>query len=247
MPKPPEVGAPEAKLVGGVWLPDGEHHLTKMLLATKAKHKAVVVDGRHTYQYRKLRAAMAYQSKERRRVCLDIGAHVGLWAMWLVREFAHVHCFEPVPKHIAILPHNMQQQNWTLHDWALGDREDTVAFHVPVQTTGNGHVATVETHPGTRGVSRADLRDVYDGIRMRTLDSLGLKNVDFIKIDVEGYERRVLVGAEQTVRVWRPNIVVEQKGNESAYGEAPDAAKALLESWGMKALKVISGDWIMGW
>jgi hypothetical protein len=41
--------------------------------------------------------------------------------------------------------------------------------------------------------------------------------------------------------------VVEQKGNEAAYGEPRDAALALLKSWGMKPLEVLSGDWVMGW
>ncbi len=41
--------------------------------------------------------------------------------------------------------------------------------------------------------------------------------------------------------------VVEQKGNDVAYGEVPEAAVKLLQSWGMRPLKVISGDWIMGW
>ena len=82
---------------------------------------------------------------------------------------------------------------------------------------------------------------------MKTLDSFGFEAVDFIKIDVEGYELPMIRGGEQTIKACKPNIVIEQKGNEAAYGEPRDAALVLLKSWGMMDLEVLSGDHIMGW
>ena len=87
----------------------------------------------------------------------------------------------------------------------------------------------------------------WAGIEVVTLDSLEFETVDFIKIDVEGWEPRVLRGGEQTIKRCRPNIIVECKGNDTAYGEARNAAVTLLESWGMRQLQVLSGDFIMGW
>ncbi len=100
--------------------------------------------------------------------------------------------------------------------------------------------------PGTRYGIREAI-DLWHAVPMRRLDSFGFEDVDFIKIDVEGFERAVIEGGERTIRTWRPNIVVEQKGNEAAYGEPRDAALTLLKSWGMKPLEVLSGDWVMGW
>ena len=54
-------------------------------------------------------------------------------------------------------------------------------------------------------------------------------------------------GGEQTIKREKPVIVVEQKGNDSAYGDARGAAVELLQSWGMKPARVMAGDYIMVW
>jgi FkbM family methyltransferase len=233
---------PKAKLVGGVWLPANETHFEDWMRNSK---RARTVDGRLTYQYHKLEAAMRRQPPERRRVCLDIGAHVGLWSMWLARAFERVQAFEPVPAFADIFPFNVSGENVTLHRVALGDGEGTVSITVPEGETGNAHVAIEGKHPGTRYGSGG--HDTWHGVPLRRLDSFGLTRVDFIKIDVEGFERQVIAGAEQTIKTCKPNMVIEQKGNESAYGEPRDAGRRLLESWGMRSLDVLSGDHIMGW
>lgn len=234
---------PGAKLVGGVWLPETEIHFVEWMENSK---RARVVEGKRTYQYHKLEAALRHQPPERRRVCLDIGAHVGLWAMWLVREFALVRSFEPVPAFAEIYPFNVDMAKARLHRVALGREARSVTITVPLDQTGNAHVSIAGHHPGTRYGNREEI-DLWHAVPMRTLDSFGFEDVDFIKIDVEGLERAVVEGGERTIRTWRPNIVVEQKGNEAAYGEPRDAALTLLKSWGMKPLEVLSGDWVMGW
>ena len=238
----PEPQAPaRAELVGGVWLPAGEVHLRAMLLN---RSKTGPVDGKTTYQLHKLRAAMAYQPKDRRRVCLDIGAHVGLWSMHLVKLFAALHAFEPVPRHAEIFPHNVAARNVTLHRVALGARTGTVSLAVPADCTGNAQV--LDARLVRRGSGAA--RDIWHGVPMRTLDSFGLVRADFVKIDVEGYELPVVQGARETLLRCRPNLVLEQKGNEAAYGQAPNAALDYLRDLGMTPLcKPIGGDWILGW
>ena len=46
---------------------------------------------------------------------------------------------------------------------------------------------------------------------MCTLDSHALLDVDFVKIDVDGYEDRVLRGAINTIQRCRPVINIEMK------------------------------------
>lgn len=235
---------PNAKKVGGVWLPASETHFEEWMTRSKRARR---VDGRLTYQYHKLEAALALQPRGRRSVALDIGAHVGLWAMWLTRAFDHVHAFEPAPPHAAILPFNMTRPNWTLHRCALGERAGRIDLTVPCAQTGGAYVEAGRVGAAGAKYDAAGSRDTWHGLPLRTLDSFGFETVDFIKIDVEGVERAVLAGGRETIRRCRPNVVVEQKGNDAHYGEPRDAALALLRSWGMKPLKVLSGDWILGW
>ncbi|CAB3751449.1 FkbM family methyltransferase [Paraburkholderia solisilvae] len=50
---------------------------------------------------------------------------------------------------------------------------------------------------------------VMEHVPLLTLDSLNLPRVDFLKIDAEGYDLRVLQGAEATISRCRPFIFVE--------------------------------------
>ncbi len=233
---------PHAKLEGGVWLPETETHFVEWM---RKSRRARVVDGKRTYQYHKLEAAMRYQPALKRRVALDIGAHVGLWAMWLAREFERVEAFEPVPMFADILPWNCDMDVVNLRRHALGEEPGTISIVVPLEQTGGAHVAA--RAPVNVKYNPAGQADTWHGIEVATLDSIGFETVDFIKIDVEGWEPRVLRGGEETIRRCRPNLIVECKGNDTAYGEARNASIALLESWGMEQRQVLSGDFIMGW
>ena len=55
-------------------------------------------------------------------------------------------------------------------------------------------------------------------VSVRSLDNLLLEHpaqpIGLIKIDVEGSEAAVLVGAQRTIRQWRPDIVIEADGAE---------------------------------
>ena len=233
---------PHAKLEGGVWLPETETHFVDWMRNSK---RARTIDGKRTYQYHKLEAAMRHQPKDRRGVALDIGGHVGLWAMWMVRLFDHVEAFEPVPLFYDIFPFNVDMERCTLHLHALADAPDTISITVPLEQTGGAHVSA--RNPVNVKYNPAGESDTWHGIKVVTLDSLEFEAVDFIKIDVEGWEPKVLRGGEKTIRHHKPNIIVECKGNDTAYGEARNAAVTLLESWGMRQLQVLSGDFIMGW
>jgi FkbM family methyltransferase len=220
------------KQVGGVWLPDGETHMIDVMLGPKKR----IVGGFATYQYNKLTAAIKAVPERRRRRCIDIGAHCGTWSMHLVKLFRHVDAFEPVAAHCDCYVRNVGGaaggSNYSLWPVALGDTP--------------GRVGIVEVHVSS---GSAHVRGAGD-IEMRTLDSFGFDEVDFIKIDVEGLELAVCRGGADTIRRNRPIMIVEQKGREvTNYGEKTrDLAVSWLErTLGMKRLGVISGDWIMGW
>ena len=84
---------------------------------------------------------------------------------------------------------------------------------------------------------------------MNRLDDFNFQNVDFIKIDCEGYEYFVLRGAEKTLLQNKPCIIVEQKpetGMEK-YGIGITDGVKYLESLGAKRRASIQGDYILSW
>jgi len=74
------------------------------------------------------------------------------------------------------------------------------------------------------------------------LDDFGLTNVDFIKIDVEGFEKRVLLGAKDLISATGPLIVIEQN-HVMLPGASRFDARDLLETWGYKQVATCPRGW----
>lgn len=213
------------KEFGGWCFPDGEKHLVDLMGKSNKP-----VDGRLSYQYHKLEMALAHVKEHRR--ALDVGGHIGLWSYYLAHRFEHVDAFEPMPEHRECFAENVLAPNVTLHSVALGDKESDVKL---VKYPGNsGH-----THIGGVGDAVA---------RMRTLDSFGFDDVDFLKIDTEGFELQVLRGAVETLKRCKPVMIVEQKAdNGSRYGYDDRAALPFLQAMGARVVAERARDYVLVW
>lgn len=211
------------KQVLGIWLPDGDEHFKSQLPA------GPVVGGKATYQYKKYLAAL--RCVEVRNHAVDIGGHVGLWSRVMAMDFQKVTAFEPLAAHRECFARNVEAANVTLHPLAVGAAAGTIQIMMPADNTGNSHVG-----------------ECGEECQVIRLDDAGLDKIDFLKIDVEGFEYEVLIGGESTIKDHRPVVVVEQKRNNAErYGRGQWDAVKLLKSWGMKEAEVISGDHIMIW
>jgi len=209
----------------GWYFPDIETHFPEMLA------KNIKKGGPTEYQQPvRLRSLQYVKNK---RTALDIGANVGLWSRDLTKHFDQVIAFEPVAMFRECLQRNVTASNIKVENVALGDQEGWVRMIITEGNTGHTHVDPTGTGGDTRIIR---------------LDSLNLQDVDYIKIDCEGYEYRVLQGAKQTIQHCRPVVVIEQKPHDmysKDYGQF--AAIDLLKSWDMVVLQQVKDDWIMGW
>lgn len=213
----------------GWYFPEKETHFQAML------DKSVNKGGPARYQYQVRDKSIDFCS--RRRVAVDIGANVGLWSKDLVKVFDQVLAFEPVEEFRQCLVKNVTESNFHVHHEALGNQNTTCRMIVTEGNTGHTHV-----DPESIGYQG------QDHIHIITLDSLELPIVDYMKIDCEGFEFRVLQGSEQTIQRCRPIIVVEQKPHDTYRGEYGQlAAIAFLTNLGMTVLTTVKDDWILGW
>ena len=137
-------------------------------------------------------------------VALDIGAHVGLWSKRLVKEFKHVHCFEPVKKHIECWHANVDSDlnNVDIYNVALSDVEGTSKMKVPVKNSGMASLQ-YKLQKGHEHVA------TEEDVETRTLDSYDFDVVDFMKIDVEEHEYKMLRGAQKTIEKHKPVLYIE--------------------------------------
>lgn len=227
----------------GIYLPDGEEHLIEWMETVSKREDSAkffpMVDGKPTYQAHKYYAALKYCSEKR--LAVDVGAHVGLWSRVMALDFDRVIGFEPMPEHADCWRRNMgHDASAYLNQCALGETSGEV--RISTRTPGSS---------GDTGVD-PDTDDNKSGhlVKLRRLDDFDLKNVDFLKIDCEGYELFVLRGAEKTLRESRPVVIVEQKpetGGFERYGIGVRDAVVYLESLGAKLRDGIQGDYILSW
>lgn len=205
--------------------PDSESHMDRMI------GKSVKKFGRADYQF-PVREKAVLKYCHAHRVALDIGAHVGLWSKPLAEQFQQVISFEPVQKFRECFVENVKAPNVVLHPIALGDRECKVAMFVNPENTGNTHINLDEA--------------ITSNIPMKTVDSFEFPVVDFMKIDVEGYEIFVLQGSRETIARCKPTIVIEQKPH-TFYGLSQYAARDFaIKSLGMRLLEQVKDDFILG-
>jgi FkbM family methyltransferase len=214
----------------GIWLPDGEKHFPKWMT-----ENGEVVDGRGTYQIRKWRACLPWIKQWRRAV--DVGAHVGFWTIQMAPRFVKVEAFEPVQAMRECFSQNVGARiNVNLYAEALGDFSGSVLMAYDPADSGGTHVAR-----------RSDGR--AGSVPIAPLDSFGWADVDFLKIDCEGYEVNVLKGAVETLRRCKPCVIVEQKPHKLGpnFGIEGTPACDLLREEGAFMRTAIGGDYIFAW
>jgi hypothetical protein len=81
-------------------------------------------------------------------------------------------------------------------------------------------------------------------VEVSRLDSLCINPVDLIKIDVEGFEFDVLLGAQETILRDRPIICLELNGLGKRYGIGDEMTKRTMQRMGYKQVERQNKDYI---
>ena len=150
--------------------------------------------------------------------CLDIGSNVGQWTRALKQRFKNVHCFEPNPMFRECFTRNIPLDNVQLHPYGLSDRP----------------------HTASQVFNQTVLKDEPGDIECRTLDSYNFTNIDFIKIDVDGFEIPLLQGARRTLETNSAVISIEMKTDKRPAIVAN--AVAILQSVGYRLVSRVRSD-----
>lgn len=128
-----------------------------------------------------------------RRVCVQAGAHAGIWPQRLSGYFEDVFTFEPDKPLYECARRNISSPNVHLSPAALGAEVGTALLRCK----------------GSAGSSHIDPEKGYE-VDVLSIDSLCLDACDAIILDVEGYEVEVLKGAAETISKFRPVLHLEE-------------------------------------
>ncbi|WP_459616001.1 FkbM family methyltransferase [Bordetella sp. 2513F-2] len=141
----------------------------------------------------------------RPRTVLDVGANIGNHALALADLCERLLAFEP-GRHASQLLRRNLEENGMRHavvlDYGLSDTDAQAMLHV----NGRGNLGASSLH-------HCDPAGMAEPVQLRAgdacLQELGIADVDFIKVDVEGHERQVVQGLARTIAGCRPLVQLE--------------------------------------
>ncbi|MET0182761.1 MAG: FkbM family methyltransferase [Caulobacterales bacterium] len=179
-------------------------------------------------------------------VVIDVGAHAGQ----MTRMFAdlaprgHVYSFEPATYARSILEIAVKLRrvrNVTILTHALGDNEGQLTLATPLKRKARS-MGYGLTHV-TDGTMAPAANEFTETVRATTLDTYaveaGLTRLDFVKVDIEGWEGRFLAGAERTLARFHPALLLELHAEMlKRGGDTPEDILASLTALGYRAMKL---------
>jgi FkbM family methyltransferase len=147
-------------------------------------------------------------TKKQNPILLDIGANVGHHSLFMSKYCREVHAFEPYDRVKDILVSRIllnKCSNIFVHNIGLGEKSEFLDFYAPA----GRNIATgsfMAEHAKDNNIMYGKLEIVEGDLY---ISKLNLKSIDLIKIDVEGFEKYVLLGLRDTLEKYRPSVVME--------------------------------------
>lgn len=188
-------------------------------------------------------------------VCLDIGAEYGLYTFTFASRIGasgRVLSFEPLPGPSRWLVRTVRwlgASNVAVDDRALGDspRRGTMSLPIRWGLPVHGRAFLVDDADGL-GPNEEFAGECRLQVTVATVDEVvaeaRLDRVDFIKMDVEGYEPAVLRGAVETLRTYRPVLMIEIEDRHlEKFGADSTTVTNLVTGHGYRMATLWAGRW----
>lgn len=169
---------------------------------------------------------------------VDVGANAGQFAVASAKLFpgARVHSFEPVPGCAEELRKNVSSlANVSVYPMALGDGEGTLQFYVNSHSHSSSALPLAEAHRAAFPEAKEErVIEVVVSTLDRVFEGVDLEPPVLLKLDVQGYEERVLRGGEKTLE--NVDYVVMEVSFEPMYeGETAFMEMArMMEGYGFR-------------
>jgi len=140
-------------------------------------------------------------------VVMDCGAHIGYHTLQMSKLAQKVYSFECNPKTYLYLKQNTQHlKNIEINKLGLSDRVGGTTINYCVEHN-TGMCALNDNPMGSPEQIKKMIKKI--NVSLISIDCMVLSRLNFIKIDVEGYERKVIDGALRTIHRCKPIMVIE--------------------------------------
>lgn len=140
-----------------------------------------------------------------RGTALDIGANRGLWSIELAQHYNQVIAFEPNTEITKELE-KCGIANIKVMHLGLSSAEGESILHLPIDSNDR----CLDGWASLSANNLTECQKISERIvSIRPLDSIGLTDVTFIKLDVEGHEIEVIKGGMKLLSRDRPIVLAE--------------------------------------
>jgi FkbM family methyltransferase len=168
-----------------------------------------------------------YMTCPRGKAFVDVGASFGRWTEFMAKKGTKVYAFEPSFEPFRKLENlGSKYPNIVLFQYALGETDYKAELKLH-RLSGHSSL-TIESN---------DYTGNHISVAVRSLDSFNIQDAGLIKIDTEGYEVPVLLGAKNTIRKSKPRLIVEI---HEPYPEQRVKIKRLLKSFGYHCIPLVT-------
>ena len=139
---------------------------------------------------------------------IDIGANFGYHTLFFSRECSeNVYAFEPQIQNFELLEENVkinQVKNVILYNYACGDQNCEIKMPVFYSNNSNTIINMGDITPNV------NIHDNFSISKSIILDEYNFSNkIDLIKLDVQGWEKKVLIGSKTLLKTHNPILIVE--------------------------------------
>jgi FkbM family methyltransferase len=146
-------------------------------------------------------------------VFLDIGANIGHFSFYFKQRFPDLECklFEPIPWLGECIKNTIKENKLEKVEhfsMALSDQAGEAEFFI--DTFNDGGHSLLEDKLSGRSKKGRSVK-----VKVLRLDDLNLTKVDFIKADVQGAEKLLVKGGIETIKKYKPKMLIEVASSES--------------------------------
>jgi FkbM family methyltransferase len=138
---------------------------------------------------------------------LDVGANIGCTSILFGSRAQRVLSFEPSPTTFAFLQKNVEAaglRNVMLENVGLGKSAGRFELTSSVDNRSGGFVSNKMQASKDHRIEAIEIAQGDSFLQAR-----GIERVDFVKIDVEGFERDVIEGLHDSIAASRPVVTLE--------------------------------------
>jgi len=171
-------------------------------------------------------------------VVVDVGANLGFVATMfasLVAEKGKVFCFEPSKYVFSKLLKTISKNSLSQvipYNLGCGRESKKVVLNKVYASSGNSSIVSSKIVPNSS--------EEIEIVALDSIEELRQHKIKFLKIDTEGYEPEVLLGAKSLISNNKPVIYIEMGGD---YIESTKKSLKILEEYGYKTLIPDDIDW----